>query len=82
MVRFLLFGGTFPNEFDFILVTLILAMPFMQLRRLPADNSNIEYICECLVVLAILLMIEYSITEIINSRFPFLIGKTALYKEQ
>ena len=24
----------------------------------------------------------YSITEIINSRFPFLIGKTALYKER
>ncbi|MFG6329689.1 MAG: hypothetical protein K1W06_09515, partial [Lachnospiraceae bacterium] len=45
-------------------------------------TAGLEYICECLVVLAILLMIEYSITEIINSRFPFLIGKTALYKEQ
>lgn len=45
-------------------------------------TAGLEYICECLVVLAILLMIEYSITEIINSRFPFLIGKTALYKER
>ena len=45
------------------------------------NTAGLEYICECLVVLAILLMIEYSITEIINSRFPFLIGKTALYKE-
>lgn len=40
------------------------------------DTGNFEYICECLVVLAILLMIEYTMIEIINSRFPFLIGKS------
>lgn len=40
------------------------------------NTGNLEYICECLVVLAILLMIEYTMTEIINSRFPFLIGKS------
>jgi len=47
-------------------------------------TGSLEYICECLVVLAILLMIEYSIVEIINSKFPFLIGKyqgTGLYKK-
>ena len=45
-------------------------------------TGNMEYVCECLVVLAILLLIEYSIVEIINSKFPFLIGKTSLYKEK
>ena len=38
-------------------------------------TAGFEYICECLVVLAILLLIEYSIVEIVNSRFYFLIGK-------
>ncbi|MBQ2320887.1 MAG: acyltransferase family protein [Lachnospiraceae bacterium] len=37
--------------------------------------GNFEYICECLVVLAILLLIEYSIVEIVNSKLPFLIGR-------
>ncbi len=45
-------------------------------------TGNMEYVAECLVVLAILLLIEYSIVEIINSRFPFLIGKTGLYKRE
>lgn len=39
------------------------------------ETGDFEYICECLAVLAILLMIEYSIIEIINTWFPFLIGK-------
>ncbi len=39
--------------------------------------GNFEYIVECLAVLAILLLIEYTIVEMINKRFPFLIGKTA-----
>ena len=40
------------------------------------EKANLEYICECLVVLAILLMIEYSIIEVINRWLPFLIGKS------
>lgn len=39
------------------------------------ETADFEYIFECLVVLAILLMIEYSVIEIINRWFPFLIGK-------
>lgn len=39
-------------------------------------TGNFEYICECLAVLVILLLIEYSIIEIVNSRFSFLIGKS------
>ena len=46
------------------------------------NTGSMEYVAECLVVLAILLLIEYSIVEIINSRFPFLIGKTGLYKKE
>ena len=33
------------------------------------NTGNFEYICECLVVLAILLMIEYTMTEIIIQDF-------------
>lgn len=44
------------------------------------DKGNLEYICECLVVLAILLMIEYSMTEMINKYLPFLIGKSRVAK--
>lgn len=39
------------------------------------ETAGLEYICECLVVLVILLMIEYSIIEVINRWLPFLIGK-------
>lgn len=45
------------------------------------ETGNFEYIFECLIVLAILLMIEYSIIEIINTWFPFLIGKNRIYHE-
>ena len=38
-------------------------------------TGSFEYICHCFVVLAILLLIEYSLVVIINDRFPFLIGK-------
>lgn len=37
--------------------------------------GNTKYICQCLVVMAILMMIEYSLVLIINSRFWFLLGK-------
>ena len=50
-----------------------------QLKKNPKKiyyfGQNFEYICECLVVLAILLLIEYSIVEIVNSKLPFLIGR-------
>lgn len=38
-------------------------------------NGSLEYICECLVVLIILMLIEYSIITIINKYCPFLIGR-------
>ena len=37
--------------------------------------GNAKYICQCLVVMAILMMIEYSLVLIINSKFWFLLGK-------
>lgn len=40
------------------------------------ETAGLGYICACLVVLAILLMIEYSMTEIINTYLPFLTGKS------
>ena len=37
--------------------------------------SSAKYVCQCLVVMAILMMIEYSLVLIINSKFWFLLGK-------
>lgn len=44
------------------------------------DVGNFEYICECLVVLVILMLIEYSIITIVNNYCPFLIGKKSKVK--
>ena len=37
--------------------------------------GSAKYVCQCLVVMAILMMIEYSLVLIINSKFWFLLGK-------
>lgn len=40
------------------------------------STGSFEYICECFVVLGILMLMMYTVIFIINTYFPFLIGKT------
>ena len=39
------------------------------------DKFGLEYLCECLVVLVILVGMEYAVIELVNRRCPFLLGK-------
>lgn len=39
------------------------------------SEGNFEYICQCLVVLGILMLMMYTVIFIINTYFPFAIGK-------
>ncbi len=43
-------------------------------------EGNLEYLFACFMVLVIMMMVEYSLVEIINTRFPFLIGKQKVVK--
>ncbi len=45
-----------------------------QVTFLP-DVGNHKYVGQCIIILAILMMIEYSLILIINSKFWFLLGK-------
>ena len=42
------------------------------------DKRGLEYICECTMVLIVLLLLEYPIIEFINKHLPFLINKCSV----
>lgn len=47
---------------------------WQKVAYLPSEG-NTKYVCQCLIIMAILMMIEYSLVLIINSKFWFLLGK-------
>ena len=46
------------------------------------DTGNLEYICECIIALIILMFIEYGIITFINKYCPFLIGKSKIITKE